>query len=233
MSLSATTVLRAERLSLAGAKSRRVMRKPIKPITTFDRNFRKAVKKAFDRASGNAIPASTLKTYMETLSYYHLQPESKFLNGDYFDQGTTTRRHVRMISCEYIGKESNNWERQAILGFDPDTAPDYGLSSAELASVPRRLDLLIKAFGAEYVARLLRISPAKLATMRSPHTASVKNLAKVAPAQLVHMEDEARAIAYKRRKQRDELRQAVKVDGLRATARRLGTDPSNLRRKLL
>lgn len=232
LSLSTKTHLHAERVSLAGAKSRRTKPKSTKPITTFDRDFNKAVKKAFDRDSSAAVPASSLKTYAEALSSYHLQPESKFLNGDFFDQGTTRRRHVRLISCQYIGKESNNWERQAILGFDPEAAPDYGISSDEIAKMPDRLAALSKSMGSRDLAQRLRISPPILMQIKSARGNWQNAASKIAPSTILRLESEERLITDQKRLRLEETRKLVKTEGLRQVARTFGVDPSNLRRDL-
>lgn len=91
------------------------MRKP-KPIAPFDRDHAKAAANAFDRESEEPVPLTSLRSYAEALAQYHLHPESKFLNGDYFDRGTTQRRHIHAAGIRHIGKESNDWERQAMLG---------------------------------------------------------------------------------------------------------------------
>ena len=232
LSLSAKAGRNAERLTLAGAKSLRVKLKPIKPITTFDRDFSKAVKKAFDRDSGDAVAASSLKTYVEALSSYHLQPESKFLNGDYYDQGTTVRRHIRLISCQHIGKESNNWERQAILGYDPDAAPDYGLSPDEIATIPARLAALTNTLGTKNVAQRLRISNAVLTQLKSAKGNWRNAASKISPDLIVQLENEASVSFDRKHHEMAELRNAIEIEGLRTVARKLGVDPSNLRRHL-
>jgi hypothetical protein len=72
----------------------------------------KAVANCFDRETGRHVPKSMLKTYRQSISAYHLHPESKFHNGDYLDRGTTRRRHVYAANVRNIGKEANEWEAQ-------------------------------------------------------------------------------------------------------------------------
>ena len=73
------------------------------------------------------IPASILKSYKRALGQYHLRPESKFGNGDYFDRGITGRkRHVKALGIRNIGKESNRWEERYHLGPDESAQIDYG-----------------------------------------------------------------------------------------------------------
>ena len=65
-----------------------------KPIAPFERDQDKAAQHAFDRVSGDSIDPKLLKTYAEALAQFHLSPEDKFENGDYYNTGKTTRRHV-------------------------------------------------------------------------------------------------------------------------------------------
>ena len=48
-----------------------------------------------------------MQTYQDALVRYHLSPESKFENADYFDRGETVRRHILATGVELIGKEAN------------------------------------------------------------------------------------------------------------------------------
>ena len=215
---------------LSGATRRKP--KSVRAVAPYHRDPAIAASMAFDRNSGEPVSVQSLKTYAHALAQYHLQSEAKFLNGKYVDRGTTTRRHVYVTSIRHIGKEAHDWEQQAYLGIDHDAQLDYGMSPEELAAIPARLDHLLTAFNAEYVARALRMSPAKLEKLRSPPKQSARTLATIAPDLLSHLENEARQLDVKKRNDRADLREAVKVEGLRAAARRLGVDPSNLRRRL-
>jgi hypothetical protein len=97
----------------------------VRPIASFNRNIRDAAKNAFDRETGKTIPTNELKTYGEALAQYHLRPETKFLNGDYSDQGRTQRRHVVVTRVVHIGKEANKWEEQHFLGADDEAEIEY------------------------------------------------------------------------------------------------------------
>ena len=114
--------------------------------------------RAFDRETGNPVPTAALRSYAEDLSDYHLHPESKFLNGDYFDRGPTRRCHVRMLATQHIGKESNDWERQAILGFDPEAAPEYSMGPEDIAKLHELFATHVGAVGINRAARDLGIS---------------------------------------------------------------------------
>jgi hypothetical protein len=100
-----------EVLDLGDARARS-KRRSVKPVAPFDRSLAKAVANCFDRETGRHVPKSMLKTYRQSISAYHLHPESKFHNGDYLDRGTTRRRHVYAANVRNIGKEANEWEAQ-------------------------------------------------------------------------------------------------------------------------
>lgn len=203
-----------------------------KPISAYDRDYAKAVKSAFDRESGEPVPSTALKSYGDALAQYHIQPESKFLNANYLDRGVTARRHVRMTATRHIGKESNDWERQAVLGLDKNSHPDYGVEDCERSRLGEMLRAFVADAGLAAAATALRTSPAQLKVQCSRPEGSGR-----AHPQPIIARLPAAIRAYdfslqRRMSELDGIRAAVARDGLRETARRLGVDPSNLRRKL-
>jgi hypothetical protein len=112
-----------------GKKSKRKLR----PITPFDRDHQRAMKNCFDRDSGIRIQINRLKTYAEALPQYHLQPESKFENGDYLNQGFTQRKQIKADAIINIGKEANRMEEQFYLGLEEDSEIIYGMSNKQFA----------------------------------------------------------------------------------------------------
>ena len=233
LSMSVKTFMNSEQiLDLATATKRRPKVRLLKPAAAYDTDHAKAAASAFCRDSGVAVPSELLKTYAETLAQYHLHPESKFLNGSYGNKGTTLRRHVQMSGVHNIGKESNDWEAQAILGYDPDAAPDYGLSPDEIATIPARLVALAHAMGSKNLAQRLRISTAILIKLKSAKPNCKKAASKIAPDLMLRLEIDAGLRVEQRHNELEELRSAVKVGQLRSVARLHHIDPSNLRRKL-
>lgn len=203
-----------------------------KPIAPFDRDFVKAAAAAFDRDTGAPVPRSALKSYTEALSQYHLQPESKFLNSDYLDQGTTLRRHVRVTATRHIGKESNDWERQAVLGLSAQAQPDYGISEGDHAQVLEALNAFVASAGKAKAAKALGITPMRLVGLLG---GTINQAARQTHSLAARLHGAARRYAesnYERKVELQRLREQVRTEGLRATARRLGSDPSNLRRSL-
>jgi hypothetical protein len=86
----------------------------------YERDAKIVAQRAFDRETGDPVPADRLRTYREVLAQYHLHPEAKFHGGDFLDTGPTSRRHVRPLGpIDNIGKEANRWEEQFYLGPIP------------------------------------------------------------------------------------------------------------------
>jgi hypothetical protein len=77
------------------------------PIAPYNNDPTRATEKVFDRITGRAVGTQELKTYAEVLSQYHLSPEGKFENGEFWDRGRTERRHVVANGFTWIGKEAN------------------------------------------------------------------------------------------------------------------------------
>jgi hypothetical protein len=95
--------------------------------------------------------------YSEALAQYHLRPEAKFLNGDFFDRGRTERRHVVAVQILHIGKEANRWEEQYFLGPDDEAEIEYGVGqTADDLNVGLRE--LCRELGERETARKLEIS---------------------------------------------------------------------------
>ena len=233
LSMSVSPFALSEKIiDFAAETKRRPKARPLKPAAAYDTDHAKAAASAFCRDSGEPISPDMLKTYAETLAQYHLHSESKFLNGSYGDKGTTLRRHVQMSGVCNIGKESNDWEKQAVLGFDPDAAPDYGLSPDEIATIPARLAALTNTLGTKNVAQSLRISNAVLTQLKSAKGNWRNAASKISPDLIVQLENEASVSFDRKHHEMAELRNAIEIEGLRTVARKLGVDPSNLRRHL-
>lgn len=205
---------------------------PIKPIAPFSMESATIAATAFDRITGNAIPASQLQTYRDAIAQYHLHPESKFLNGDSVDRGITRRRHIRASAIRYIGKEANEIDLQQVLGADSELDPEYGLSAESVSQIRTTLAELVALVGKADAAKVLRIPPGRLALILSDRaaldSAAAGKLSTRLPVELA----KARSAALAGEAELQRLRQIVGELGLRGAARRLGVDPSNLRRTL-
>lgn len=205
----------------------------LKPIAPFDSDCAKAIALAFDRESGKPIETSALRTYGDALASYHIQPESKFLNADYSDSGTTRRRHVAMTGVHHIGKESHDWERQAIVGTNAECDIEYGVSKEDRAELAERLQTSIAEFGEAKLAKALSISPKIMHAIMSGgegvDRAAILAIAASAPVAI----ERCRRLRQERQQELHRQRELIELNGLRGAARQLRVDPSNLRRKML
>ena len=215
------------------AKSPRKKPGHLKPVAAFDSDHAKAIASAFDRDTGEAVPASSLKSYADALAQYHMQPESKFLNADYFDRGMTIRRHVEMTSTQHIGKESHDWERQAVLGISSDAQLDYGISLGDRLKIVERLEKFVGQVGKVKSSKALGTTPARLhAILDGEKSSAITGLLQSVSARLPAAIQLYAKLDQDRLSELESLRKQVGRVGLRATARRLRIDPSNLRRTL-
>lgn len=218
----------------ATARRRTGAKQTLRPIAPYSRDPVEAAKACFDRDIGQPIPADRLKTYAQALSSYHLRPESKFENADFYDRGPTRRRHVRTLRVEYIGKESNRWEEQYYLGLDEGADIAYGSNP----SVPSRhlpeLKSLVGEFGERAVARQIGVSRNTLrrilsAGNRAPSRRILRRMPTAIHALRLERSD--------RHTVSDRLRELAKTEaqkiGIAELARRLGADPSNLRKAIM
>jgi transcriptional regulator with XRE-family HTH domain len=192
-----------------------------------------AAKICFDREKGRPILADRLKTYAQALSSYHLRPESKFENGDFYDRGPTRRRHVRTLRIEYIGKESNRWEEQYYLGLDEGADIAYGSNPSAPSGHLPELKSLVSEFGERVVARQIGVSRNTLRRIvsgenRLPSRRILRQIAAAIHALAVEAGDRRAASARLREFAQAEAQRI----GIAELARRLGVDPSNLRKAM-
>jgi hypothetical protein len=163
----------------------------------------------------------------------HLRPESKFENADFYDRGPTRRRHVRTLRVEYIGKESNRWEEQYYLGLDEGAEIAYGSNPSAPSGHLPELKSLVEEFGERAVARQINVSRNTLRRIisnenRTPSRRILWQIA-VATHALSAEQTDRRAVSARLRALAET---AVQKIGLTELARRLDTDPSNLRKAL-
>jgi DNA polymerase elongation subunit (family B) len=222
----------SEEILFGGQSKRRKPTKPIKPIAPFDKCIAKAIGRAFDRETGKPVPAAELRTLGEALAQYHLHPESKFLDGDFCYRGTTRRRHVRVTGTRHIGKEANDLERQAVLGLNVDSQPDYGFGAVDPVLLANELRPMIVRWGMAACARAFGVSAAALrSAVEGSERISERSLQAIA-ARLPKAKRLFECVHTERRANTERLRAKIDEVGLRPAARHLGIDPSNLRRKV-
>jgi hypothetical protein len=203
-----------------------------KPVAPFDRDPAKAAATAFDRETGQPVPATALQSYAQALAQYHLHPEAKFIGGDFLDSGTTRRRHIRVTGICHIGKEADEWERQAVLGLDDDAVADFGLTADSAAELQSELAELVAGLGMPKAAKAVGVAPTKLRAIVSGKAALDESIivavASRLPAASALLENHKAESDVERQR----LLQLCDELGLRGAARQLGIDPSNLRRRI-
>lgn len=222
--------LDCEARMISGASKRSASNSGLKPISPYETDPAIAAQKAFDRITGKRVPIGKLKSFAQAIGRYHLQPENKFLNGDYVDSGKTRRRHVFATCTSHIGKEANELEKQASIGFDPDAQPSYGYGPHDIAKLQSELARLCDVFSPYEIALHGRMKSKRLADFIDADSSSHR-----AAIGVEAMEGLVRHFGKRENAERaelDALDQLVSECGLRKTARKMGVDPSNLRRTL-
>ncbi|WP_159012841.1 DNA polymerase domain-containing protein [Acidisoma sp. S159] len=233
LTMSAARIFERDGKLVEVRRGRRKRITAIKPVAPFDSDHNRALLHVFDRETGALLLVSALRSYADALAQYHISPETKFLNGDYLDRGITSRRHIQVDSVRHIGKESNDWERQAILGFDKDAIVDYNINPEEWAAFTDLLQNFVDAMGVAAAARVLGVTNQRVKKLVK-RGAITPDSARF-PELLSGLQRAVRNADSARREEAEAgLTIAKRVDrvGLRKVARGIGVDPSNLRRKL-
>jgi hypothetical protein len=214
-------------------RQRKGTKQTLRPIAPYNRDPVEAAKACFDRETGRPISPNRLKTYAQALSSYHLRPESKFENADFYDRGATRRRHVRALRVEYIGKESNRWEEQYYLGLDEGADIAYGANPGVPSVHVTELKPLVAEFGERVVAKQICVSRNTLrrilgGSSQSPSRRLLRQISGAVRVLSVERTDRLAASGRLREFAQEEARKI----GLAELARRLGSDPSNLRKAI-
>ncbi len=203
-----------------------------KPVALFERDMAKVAATAFDRESGQPVPADALQTYREAVAQYHLHRESKFLCGNYLDRGTTRRRHIQAMGIRHIGKEANELDRQQMLGADNELNPDYGLAVDGLEQLRSDLAEIAEILGNAGAAKAMRLTPRRFRAIITgdvdPNDATLRSLFR----QLPEARAKAEILCGEWRQELQQVSEMVQKLGLREAARQLGGDHSNLRRRM-
>jgi predicted transcriptional regulator with HTH domain len=203
------------------------------PVAPFDRDPSRAVAHAFDRNTGLPIDSAGLKTYAQALAQYHLHPEAKFLNGRHCDHGTTSRRHVLASGFDQIGKEANRLEEQFFLGLAPEAQVRYGAAPNDADGLIAELGSAAQAFSQRHLADELGVSRNTLSSwLVEGRSGYAMKQARRIRTTLGRLKAELEQEKSERSAQRAALAEEVGRVGLSQVAKRLGTDPSNLRKFL-
>jgi DNA-binding Xre family transcriptional regulator len=166
---------------------------------------------------------------------YPFRSEPKFLNGGGYDAGRTERRHVHACAVQFIGKEADRWEQEHIIGNQVgEMAIAYGVDPMASARIYDALRTAMAAVGKTKVAAATGIARATLNKIeRGEGATTAVPLGRVHRALEKLMADRS-AKERERFWQRAVLTEVVRREGgVRAAARKLGIDASNLRRKIM
>ena len=212
---------------------RKAAKKSQHPIAPFDRTRELAVRRAFDRLTGEPIAAADLQTYAEALAGYHLSPESKFRCGEPFDHGRTERRHIQARGFEFIGKEADRYEEAFLVDAASDLPIRYGSAQPSASELQLALAAASAKFGDAAVGRAIGLPRSAVAKLKSGKS-------QLARGQLLGIAGRLRALQaiedeFNSRVSKviEGYREAIRQHGgLRAAAYALSLDPSNLRRRL-
>jgi hypothetical protein len=162
LSFSHTALVAAgdeEEIVITAPKRRRKVKvEPLRPVASYNPDVLEAARNAYDRDTGRPIAYDELQTYAQALAQYHLHPEAKFENGDYWDKGPTVRRHVIVSAVNHIGKEANRWEEQFHLGPDPEAQLEYGFDPDSGGEIMQSIQRAAKALGQRGFAKEAGVS---------------------------------------------------------------------------
>jgi hypothetical protein len=219
----------ADPLAQCSGKSKKGV---IRPVAPYHKDLAVAVKHAFDRETGDPVPEHQLQTFAQRLAQYHLHPESKFLNGDYLDRGTTIRRHVVVTGIELIGKEANRWEEQEYLGRSEDAEITFGTPGNRNSELVHSIRELAKRMGQRELADRLAWSRSRVAkVVRGDPVRISRNSLDRARHVLQDVRQEQDATESESERALATLRERIETVGLYATAQYLNAaDPSNLQK---
>jgi len=203
------------------------------PIAPFDRSPELAVRKAFDRVTGDPIAAEGLQTYAEALAGYHMSPESKFRGGEAFDQGRTERRHVQARGFEFIGKEADRYEEAFLVDAGSELPIRYGSPQPPTADLQAALAAASAKFGDAAVGRAIGLPRSTVAKLKNGKAQFPRGQCPGISDRLRAMQAVEAEIIAREGKVIEGYRDAIQTQGsLRAAAHSLGIDPSNLSRRL-
>jgi len=200
--------------------------KSLKPVASYDKNPVKALARCFDRASGEKVRKSQLKTYLDALAQYHLHPEAKFLNANYLDKGITQRRHIIVKAIHHIGKEANKWEEQFFTGFNPNAQIEYGISPERKNEILETVLQAIATYGAKRMANAANLSERHILKIYKEQT----NSSELALAKLHAAVKILEEVNKKEQVLQKKIKETIKEKGIsiRKLAEKIGIDPSNL-----
>ena len=196
----------------------------LRPIAPFDKDHSRAVKFCFDRNTGESVSSAALKTYQETLAQYHLHPESKFDNGEFWDIGVTKRKHILVTAIEHIGKEANRLQDELYPRRDEDAQVHYGLSNDDFQKLSAQVLQDSKTVSRQELAAISKYSVRELSRLLSGEVKPTRQA-------IVRIQKATEAIKTEEQDKEAVLSKAKIISekiGLRQFAQLAGIDAANL-----
>ncbi|MEO6608972.1 MAG: hypothetical protein ABIN69_10935 [Aestuariivirga sp.] len=135
------------------------LKSSVKAVAPYDKNYDRALRKAFDRVTGRKVNPADLQSYVQALAQYHLHPESKFHNGDFVDQGQTSCRNTRAMDFRYIGKEADRLEERYFGVLEDDSEIVYSAEGGMQGVSGSQLITMAKGIKIVEIARRTGLSP--------------------------------------------------------------------------
>jgi len=179
--------------------------------------------------TGELISSDLLQTYEDALKRYPYKQESKFLNGEAFDRGTTEPRHVIASDVHYIGKEADRWEEDFLIGLGFEPMTKFGSHPRAAVQLYTEIRMAVRIHRAKPVAdatglaRSLvdKISAGIFVHTKVPHDQIQAGLRRLTFERLGRNREQSRKV--------EAFERAIKAEGgVRAAAIKLGEDPSNM-----
>lgn len=155
--------------------------------------------------------------------------ESKFRHGERFDRGLTEPRHVAASEIHYIGKEADRWEEDFLIGLGFEPMTKFGRRPADAASLYTDIRTAVRIHGAKPVADATGLARGTIATIVGGAFVRTKVPHERISAGLQRLALERSRRDRNRRARLEAWEGTINAEGgIRAAARRLGLDPSNL-----
>ncbi len=199
------------------------MRQP-KPVAPYCKDPALVIDRVIDRESGEAISPIWLRSYADVLRGYHTHPETKFIGGKATESGTLRRRHIFVGAINNIGKESDTWEEDEILGANEGSIVTYGLTHTDRTGIAE----LVRLTPVRQLKAKANVSAATIARVRA-------NDLSVPDSTLIGIMEAARQLSAQaavKSMETDGIVSSLKAQaasmGIAAVATRLSIDRSNL-----
>lgn len=204
------------------------------PIAPFHPGLETAVSLAFDRVTGRPIDSADLQTYADALFNYPYKQESKFLNGEAFQRGVTRPRHVIAVGVHYTGKEADRWEEDFLIGLGHEPMTKFGSHPKAAVEVYTEIRMAVRVHGAKPVSDATGLARTTIDKVCDGQFVRTKVSHESIKAGLQHLALDLSRRNRERRLKLERWERAIEeAGGIRAAAKKLGMDFSNLSKAMV